>query len=427
VFDLRNRVWALALFTLVVAGVAACSEKLDGGAACPALCPEQNRVEVRDTLLEGVISLDTSIVGYPTEGNEAFLLVSSRRDTLDTRAIVRFDTLITRVTTGGVDTTVQAIDSVTVVLRFDRDRSKTALGATLEAYDVDTQSDTVHADILAKFVPANLVGSATISATEIPDSIIVPLSPAAVLAKITGGLRLRLGFRLVGAAGASAQARFFSRESGAAARLTYDPAPVDTAVKMQSIAPYSNSPANNDILRSDHTDYTIVALGNAPRSANVIAIGGLPSRRGFLRFDVPAKLVDSSTVLRATLLLTQTPSPFVDPKDTIIVYPQVVAAVPAITDVTRAADILTLPGVGIDSLLLTPGDSGLRQVDMVQVFKQWQAQTHTTTPSQRALVLRPQQEGSSPLEALFFSTDAPAALRPRLRVTYVARLEFGIP
>ena len=47
----------LRLLALCAAGlmmIAGCSENLDGGAACPVLCPEQG-LEVRDTVLYPVV------------------------------------------------------------------------------------------------------------------------------------------------------------------------------------------------------------------------------------------------------------------------------------------------------------------------------------------------------------------------------------
>src|SRR5687768_9040614 len=92
VFDLRNRFGLLLLAPLAVLAIG-CSETLDGGAACPSLCPEQN-IEVEDTVLEP-LSLDTTLVGYPPLGTETRLLLASRAD-LDVRAVVRFDSLTTR-------------------------------------------------------------------------------------------------------------------------------------------------------------------------------------------------------------------------------------------------------------------------------------------------------------------------------------------
>src|SRR5215510_3394591 len=93
-FDLRapwvSRVLILAGFAAAVS-VAACGEKLEGGAACPLLCPQQD-VQLKDTTVEA-IAVDSSLPGFPSIGEEEPLLLAARGDTLDTRVIFRFDSI----------------------------------------------------------------------------------------------------------------------------------------------------------------------------------------------------------------------------------------------------------------------------------------------------------------------------------------------
>src|SRR6185436_52593 len=86
----RYRSVALAVFALLVAGINACSDRLEAGASCPLLCPQEG-VPLRDTVID--IVSDTTVVGFPSFGLEDYLLVASRGDTLETRAIIRYDTL----------------------------------------------------------------------------------------------------------------------------------------------------------------------------------------------------------------------------------------------------------------------------------------------------------------------------------------------
>jgi hypothetical protein len=82
---------ATSLLVCAVSAIVACSEELNGNAGCPALCPEQNLVSI-DTVLDAFVTVDTTVTGYPVIGTEAFLLVATRGDTLDARAVMRFDT-----------------------------------------------------------------------------------------------------------------------------------------------------------------------------------------------------------------------------------------------------------------------------------------------------------------------------------------------
>ena len=72
-----------------------------------------------------------------------------------------------------------------------------------------------------------------------------------------------------------------------------------------------------------------------------------------------------------------------------------------------------------------PRDSGTRSIELVNLLRAWRAVGTTNTT--RSIILRSPQEGHTPGELNFVSTEGPVALRPRLRITYVPRRGFGIP
>jgi len=414
----------MALLACAAGSIVACSEDLNGTAGCPSLCPEQNIVS-RDTLLETFVAVDTTVTGYPTLGTEALLLVASRGDTLDARAVIRFDTLTQRFTRGGADSAIYAIDSAMVTVLLDTTGTKATAPVTVEVYDVDTAAvDTATSVLLSLFRPDRVIGGKTYAVTELKDTLRIPLANDRVLGKLTGEAprRLRLGFRV--RSDASAQIRMVAREGGATSQLSYDPSP-DTAVKAIVNTPASLTPTNNSTLRTDLTDFQLVAVNRGTSAGSMLGVGGLPAQRAYLRFDIPSRLIDSATVVRATLLLTQVPNSSVDPLDSLTIYPQVVRAAVELTDVVRSAGILNPPGLEIDSLRLRPADGGVRSVEIVSAVREWQAVGPTTL--QRAIVLRSSAEGASAPALLFYSSEATGDLRPRLRLTYVNKVEFGIP
>lgn len=424
-YGLRNRLWAMSLLACVVSTIVACREDLNGTAGCPSLCPEQNIVS-RDTVLDAFVTVDTTVTGYPVLGTESFLLVASRGDTLDARAVMRFDSLTQTFSRGGTDSTIYAIDSSMVIVRLDTTGTKATAPVTVEIYDVDTTAvDTATSAALALFRPDRLIGGKTFEITELKDTLRVPLQNAKVLAKLTGAApkRLRIGFKV--SSTRSAQIRMVSREGGVTSQISYDPSP-DTAVKALLNSESSLTPTDNPTLRGDLTDYQLVAKGqNAAAGSTFLGVGGLPAQRAYFRFNVPSRLVDSTTIVRATLLLNQVATNSVDASDSITIYPQVVRAAIELTDVVRSAGILNPPGLEIDSLKLKPNESGLRSIEMVGALRAWQAVGPTTL--QRAIVLRSAREGAEAPSVLFYSTEAAAALRPKLRITYVNKVDFGIP
>jgi len=424
VYGLRNRFVAIAGLATLVSGVVACSENLDGTAGCPSLCPEQ-RVESRDTVLDAFVTVGTTVLGYPAIGTESRLLVASRGDTLDARAVMRFDTLVQNFTRGGADSTIYTVDSAGVNVFLDTTGTKATQPVTIELYDVDTTAvDTAVSTALSLFRPDRLIGSKTYALTELTDTLRVPLDNGKVLAKLRGEAprRFRIGFKV--ASSASAQIRIISREGGGAPTLSYDPSP-DTAVHAIINSATSLTPTDNPTLKTDLTDYQLVAKTLSSGAGSLLGVGGLPAQRTYLRFDIPERLIDSATVVRATLLLTQVPANSVDAGDTLTIYPQVVRAAIGMTDVARSAGILNSPNLEIDSLRLKPSDGGVRAIEIVGAMREWKAVGATTL--QRAIVLRSSTEGASAPAALFYSTDADPSQRPRLRLTYIDQVQFGVP
>lgn len=419
---LPNVRW-LHLGALVCAvAIAACNESLDTGAACPVLCPPQN-VIVRDTVLDAV-SLDTSLAGFPLVGTELTLFLAARGDTVDVRGVVRFDSLTATFTKNGGDSAITEIDSAGIVLLIDRPNSSYKAPVRFSLYDVDTTAaDTSLVAIKALFRPDRLIGGATLDTNEIKDTTIVPFDNAKILDKILNKQRLRVGIQVESDSAVVLLAG--TANNSKAALVQYDPLPSDTAVHIISVGPLSKTPVDNGELLGDLTDYQVIMKSpQAPLTSDVLTIGGMEGRRALFRFDVPSSIIDSSTVLRATLQAVQRPVRGFDETKTFTVQPQFVIAGKEVTDLSRSAYLVATLS-GLDSLRVTPADSGQRLVEMVTVLRAWA--TAGAANGQRGIILRSSQEGTSPLEMQFYSTKAPPALRPKLRVSYATRTNFGIP
>ncbi|HSQ32627.1 MAG TPA: hypothetical protein VLN49_22380 [Gemmatimonadaceae bacterium] len=407
--------------------IAACSDKLEAGKSCPLLCPEQ-AITLRDTIIDAVHG-DTTITGLPPIGSETFLMLSSHGDTVETRAIVRFDTLEqTFLAANSVDSAIKKLDSALLVLPIAKPDSahRPATPVTIEVYDVDTAAtDTVSSILGALFRPDRFLGSKTFAPESLLDTIRVPIAKDSVLARIDSGTHLRLGLRLVTDASRGYDIRIGTTLGGNAASLRLR-ASSDTAAKPLIISPVSRTPTDQAFISGPLADYTIVLKGPTTTPETQLAVGGIPSRRSLLRFDVPAHIVDSTTIVRASLLLTQTPNRRVDVHDSVYVFPLAILAAPAITEPATLLRFVSSAGfLGLDSLRLAPGDSGLRSFEIVGVVRTWRNQAATASP--RALGLLSGAEAQLPAEIDFFSTKAPPSVRPRLRITYVPQTSYGVP
>jgi hypothetical protein len=232
-----------------------------------------------------------------------------------------------------------------------------------------------------------------------------------------------VGLRLV--SDLPAELRILSTEidSGTAVLMHVSP---DTAVRPVIVTPLSATPSDQPFTAGAHADFVIAAAGPPPPTADVVRIGGVPGRRAYFRFDLPASVVDSAAVVRATLILTQRPlrnSPRAG--DTVQLYTLPLVASEAITDIRTAVAFAAGPGAfGIDSVALAPRDSGTRTIDIAGLVRSWRL-AGPTVP--RALVLTLNTEAVSTPSVDFFSREAAPSLRPRLRLTYVPRTQFGLP
>ncbi len=411
----------LAGLVILTAIAAACTEKLDNSAGCPILCPDQGgQIE---TVTLDAISLDSTVSALTGQGTETSLFLSNRGDTLDSRAVIRFDSIPTRYLKPGGDTTtfeITAPDSVILRMLVDTTGGKLPGPVTFDLYDVDTTAaDSLVAPVAALFRNDRLIVSSTFQTTALKDTIRVSLPPSAILARKGGRLRIGIRARSTG----SVQLRLFSQEAVAApTQLSFRVSP-DTTIARVTLTPYSKTPVGELVLASSLADYTLLVRGTPLGPPTSLNIGGLPASRAYLRFNIPARLVDSVDVVRATLLLTQLPNSGLDATDTVRIIPNVSLAAIAVTDIAKAAQITALGSA--DTLKVQPGGSGLKTVEVASIINLWRFQKETETP--RAIVLLSTREGQSPLEGRFYSIEASPDRRPRLRISYSTRKSTGLP
>jgi hypothetical protein len=214
-----------------------------------------------------------------------------------------------------------------------------------------------------------------------------------------------------------------SAEGGTAPVLRYFASP-DSTVGPVVTAPNVTGPISK-IIAPDFRDYLLVLKGPATPGNPILTVGGIPGSRVYLRFNIPSHIIDSSTVLRATLILTQNPNHEIDEDKSVAIYPQLVTAGNEVLDVGKSTLLLAPAGIGFDSVQVTPKDSGQVQIEIVNAVRTWALSVAKT--AQRAIVLRTPDEGILPHRIFFFSTEAADVLRPRLRINYSPHAKFGIP
>ena len=200
---MRARGIALLALGGIALAAGACSETLESGVGCPELCPNQG-IDVINVTIDPVV-FDTTVRAEGPFGAEPFMLLASRGDTLDSRVIVRFDSVPQRFRATPGDSTTSPITAVTdayLQLRLELTEKQIGTGLTLSAYHVDTDgNDTSVAALTPLFTDARLVGSQEIGAADLKDSLRIPLVNSAVLAKAQAGGPFRIGLRITGSTG----------------------------------------------------------------------------------------------------------------------------------------------------------------------------------------------------------------------------------
>ena len=435
VLALRNRLVILFSAVSIVAILSACAEDFAGGAACPVLCPESNFQVVNDTL-EGVIAFDSTISGYPLPGGEGVLTLLQRfgnGDTAITGGVVRFDFIPKFVPVGTDSALVTKVDSAMLrlqVVDLSPDDSLSArdtlkrVPLTIEVYDVDTTaSDFDTAAVRARFRPSTLIGTYTVRRDSLPDSVIVQLDTAAVRARVQTG-RLRVGLRI--RSDSSMQVPLASTEGGGTLSLRFwARAGTDSSRERNVGAASSSTGENGDLPNLD--DYLIVLRGTPPPPPQMLVVGGLPARRVYVRLNVPSRFIDSVTVVRAALVLTQAPVRG-RTDDTVRTRIQATISIATpVVEVGRAA-LLVRSSPGLFDQRRAPSDSGLVRFELAGTFQDvsgWRFIPEDELP--RALVFRSAREGQFPSEFYFYSSEAPANLRPRIEISYVPAVDFMLP
>lgn len=417
----------LAFAAAVAIAFGACDEQINGGGACPVLCP-QEQVALQDTTFFAV-ELDTTISGFPGLGEELQFFLAAMGDTLQTAMVVRWDSLPTtfRRVNSPVDSTILEVDSAYIRLSVIRGDTL-APATTIDVYDVNMEGGEEADPTMVKdsMIPARLWATRTVPADSLRDSLIIRIESARLLAKIqepdTIKRRLRLAFRVRENSGTN-QVSIISNDAGGIPRIIFRPT-TDTSAPKHIVLATSRTPQNNPSISRSLVDYLVVAKSPPGESADVFRVGGLPGKRAYLRFNIPSRILDSSAVMRATLLLTQRANPFSpESSDTVTAGDFGVVASGAITDLTRALQFVT--SIRSDTVRMTPADAGVREFEVIDWVRAWRGTTPDKAP--RAIAITLQSEGFTGSAIDFFSMESVVGTRPRLRLTYLPRPEATIP
>jgi len=395
--------WRSAV-VIALAAIAGCREQLTTPGRCPALCPS-SKVQLADTLLATADVADTSVRGYVLV-REASYLLTSTLDSLQSVALIRFSARDSVWYPSTSDTAyIGTQDSVVLSLQIlQRDTSIKQL--RLLVYRIPAMFDTgaTYASIQPFFVASNLVDTIAIADTahagdytfRIADSLAIPPADSGVVS---------FGLALLGA-GKTALTLGSGNLGTSAPILSYyvHPRLPDTTAKVISVEPF----------------ISLFVMSPPPGQPppGVLAIGGMPTARATLRLSLPKVVVDSNTVVRATLLLNTSAAAGGFARDSFYIIAQ-----PVVRDYGVKSVLWSDSGVS-GTVLIHQGQSGPVALDMAPILRFWGTTVGDSTP--RLVVLRVYPEGSI-LGSASFAGRAAGAAGPQLQVTYVKPYTFGVP
>ncbi|MGH7582434.1 MAG: hypothetical protein ACREL5_04315 [Gemmatimonadales bacterium] len=386
------------LIAAVACAGAACTEHLTTPGDCPAFCPGGQAI-FRDTVLSPMLNGDTSFTGYVEASNLISVLASSGGNYGQNRAVIHFSPVGDSILIADTNR-AYTLDSMALQLSIQA-RDTTVGNFVIEIYRLPRTIDsTAGFDAIdALMTPANLLAevpdptgfTGTFHVTFGGDSLArLAFAPA------DSGI-LEIGLR-VRADGPTA-ARIGTPASGSLAPVLYS---YVTALGVPDSLKTSSKTTISDL-------YFTVAPPESSPPPSLLAVGGIPVSRSFIRFALPEYLRDSATIIRATLQLHGDQPMIGIPADTA----QLVANT-LLADFGAKSPVIA--GLGTTAVLL-PGTQDV-SLDVASLVQAWQG----ATPTPSIIRLSLAQEGGTFLFPLFASTRSPTGA-PTLRITY--RPPFG--
>jgi hypothetical protein len=406
-----TRAWGWLATLVAVAGLGtACQERLTAPAECPELCPG-GEAEVFDTILTPLAGSDTAYTGFVSRGRAGALLVSNGLPAGEARALYRFAARPDSAEIPANSDSVYAYTVDSVLLSVNLVRRDTLLnGLKLILYRIEpgtADSGVTFPELEAQLVPEAVIDTIAVADT-LNAGLVRTVLKGAELAKVaippgTGGV-LALGVRMT--ADAPSGVRLGASEAGTGATfVTYATAAIaDTGRRRQTYTVPTGF------------DTYVLQTSQAP-DPDLLTVGGEPSSRAILRFDLPQPIEDSATIIRATLELIP-----VSPMIGLRTDPPLLEAKALLADLGAKSPVTT-DSRFIANDTLSVGSADTVRLDVTSIVRLWQS----VDERPEAIFLSLLPEAASFTRPVFGSTRSASPGPARLRVTYTKPFPFENP
>jgi len=400
-------VWVLA-FLLLAGAMTGCQEDVTAPGECPALCPGGNS-EVFEVTLNPIQGADSSYQPYFGTGQGNSLLASNGLPAAEARTVYRF---VPRPDSVDVRDTLRAYTIDSVLLSFNlsaRDTLTDGLKVFLYRLPPTVDENITFADVNPLLVEPNLIDSIlvpdTLNAGRI-QTVLTGDGIAKVATPVGSGEALAIGIGITAAQPTGIRLGSAAGGTGPSfiTYVTVDVPDTATAIRKQQI------------VRS--AGFNTFVVENSPTTdTTLLTVGGAPSSRSLLRFDLPQAIEDSGTIVRATLELTPSMPILGLPTD-----PALLTATAVLADLGAKSPITTDPTF-IAGDTLPPGIAGVVSLDVTRLVQLWVSSSER--PQSIFLTLLP--EAASFMRAEFGSSRRPDVGVPRLIIDYQMPFPFERP
>ena len=404
-----TRAWGWLAVFLVLAGITtACQEDLTAPVVCPELCPGGN-ARVFDTVLTPLPGADSSYVGYVPRHRAGTMLVSNGLPAGDARAVYRFQARRDSIPVGD-SARSYVVDSALIGINLIR-RDTLLDGLKLYIYRIDpatADSEATFASITSQFIPTAIIDSIAVPDT-LNSGLVRTVLRGADIAKVDlpvegdGVLAIGVAMSAPQPSGARLGALLAQTGPSFISYVTVDTP--DTAIQSQTLT--AQTAFNTYVLASQQTP-----------DPNLLTVGGEPSSRALIRFDLPRPIEDSATIVRATLELIPAAPVIGLPTD-----PPLLEVKSLFADLGAKSPVVTTDPRFIVSDTISVGTADTVRLDVTSIVRLWQ--TIDERPEAVFLSLLP--EAASFSRPVFGSTRSETPGSARLRITYLKPFSFETP
>ncbi len=374
-----------SLSLLVIA--AACTEDVGAPGACPEFCPSST-IKVIDTVIAGLIERDSSFRGFVIPQDAATMQVISG-GAITSRGVIRFlpfsDSV--RVIDFGSNQPVLATDSFSLRLNLAR---RFPAGSNIELaihrLPANIDSTTTFGAVDQFFADSTLIATINIADSVTSDSLSAILAVDAFPTLAADSLVASIGIaiRSVGPALVDVSANGSGNGASLGRWVQIDSTDGTTVQRSES--------------RQVDFDSFLFSASGVP-GPDALSVGGSPSARALLRVNAPSFIVDTSNVIRATLIMIPSEPVIGVPGDTIRIQAEAL-----ITDFGPKSPIIPLPSDSLlfGSALLPVGSMDTVRIDITHIVVPWK--NNPRLP--RSFMLRVVPEGAGVGEYRFQSSRA---------------------